>query len=55
MTLLWNYLDVVMSRMSFPNLWQKWMNECIGSTSTSVLVNWSLTDEFQLKRELESN
>jgi hypothetical protein len=23
----WNYLDVVMDRMSFPNLWRKWMKE----------------------------
>jgi hypothetical protein len=46
----WKYLDVVMSRMEFPTLWRKWIKECVGTTSASVLVNGSLTSEFSLHR-----
>lgn len=48
----WNYLDIVMGMMSFPSSWRKWMKECIGTTTTSVLINGSPTDEFQLQRGL---
>lgn len=37
-----------MGKMMFLILWCKWMKECIGSTTTSVLVNDSHTDEFPL-------
>jgi len=47
-----NYLDIVMSRMGLPTLWRKWINECIGTASASVLVNGSPTAEFPLKRGL---
>jgi len=43
----WGYLDEVMHLMGFPTLWQKWIKEwikeCIGTTTTSVLVNGSPT------------
>jgi len=48
----WNYLDEVMVKMGFPTLWRKWIKECIGTATTSVLVNGSLTDEFSLGRGL---
>jgi len=48
----WIYLDTIMSQMGFPTLWRKWMKECIGTASTSVLVNGSPTAEFPLKRGL---
>ena len=48
----WCYLDEVMYKMGFPVLWRKWINECIGTATTSVLVNGSPTDEFSLKRGL---
>lgn len=41
-----------MSKMNFPFAWRKWMMECVTSTSASVLVNESLTDEFILERGL---
>ncbi|RHN56552.1 putative RNA-directed DNA polymerase [Medicago truncatula] len=44
----WDYLDSVMERMSFPVLWRKWIRECVGTATASVLVNGSPTDEFQL-------
>jgi len=48
----WNYLFEVMSKMGFPSLWCKWIKECIGTATTSILVNGSPTDEFALKRGL---
>jgi hypothetical protein len=48
----WNYLDDVMLKMGFPTLWRKWIKECIGTATTSVLVNGSPTYEFSLRRGL---
>lgn len=48
----WGYLDEVMQCMSFPVLWRKWIRECVGTITASVLVNGSPTDEFPLKRGL---
>ena len=41
-----------MARMNFPTLWRKWISECVGSTTASVLVNSSLTEEFPIERGL---
>jgi len=46
------YLDEVMHKMGFPVLWRKSIKECIGTATTSGLVNGSPTDEFPLKRGL---
>ncbi|MCI82694.1 receptor-like kinase, partial [Trifolium medium] len=35
----WGYLDEVMERMVFPTMWRKWIRECVGTATTSVLVN----------------
>ena len=48
----WNYLDVIMSRMRFPTLWRKWIKDCKGMASASVLVNDSPTTKFPLKHGL---
>jgi len=48
----WGHLDAVMERMSFPVLWRKWIRECVGTATASVLVNGSPTDEFHLHRGL---
>jgi len=42
----------VMVKMGFPTLWSKWITECIGTATASVLVNGSPTDEFPLERGL---
>jgi len=44
----WGYLDDVLGRMTFPTLWRKWMKECVGSATASVLVNGNPTNEFPL-------
>jgi len=46
------YLDEVMLKMGFPTLWRKWIKECTGTATASVLVNGSPTDEFSLGRGL---
>jgi hypothetical protein len=47
-----HYLDVVMHKMNFPTLWRKWVSECVGSATTSVLVNGCPTEEFPVERGL---
>jgi hypothetical protein len=47
-----NYLEEVMVKMGFPTIWRKWIKECIGTATTSVLVNGSPTNEFPLGRGL---
>jgi len=38
--------------MSFLTLWRKWIKECVCTTTASILVNCSPTDEFPLERGL---
>jgi len=47
-----NYLDSMMAKMNFPTLWRKWISECVGTATTSVLVNGCPTDEFSIERGL---
>lgn len=42
------YLDSVMANIYFPTLWRKWIFECVGTATTSVLVNGCLIDEFPI-------
>lgn len=46
------YLEAVMVKMNFPTLWRKWISECVGTATTSVLVNGSPTEEFVIERGL---
>jgi len=46
------YLDSVMVNMNFPTLWRKWISECVGTATTSVLVNGIPTEEFPIERGL---
>ena len=47
-----NYLDSEMNNINFPTLWRKWISECVGTATTSVLVNRCLTYEFKMERGL---
>jgi hypothetical protein len=51
-SVFWDYLDKVMGKMLFPRLWRKWITECIGTATASVLVNGSPTEEFTMDRGL---
>ena len=48
----WGYLDSVMEKMLFPVLWRKWIKECVGTATASVIVNGCPTNEFHLHRGL---
>ena len=48
-----NYLDSVIAKMNFPALWQKWISECVGTATVSVLVNGCPTYEFPIERGLQ--
>jgi hypothetical protein len=47
-----HYLDLVMVKMNFPTLWRKWISDCVGSPTTSILVNGSPAEEFPMERGL---
>lgn len=44
----WNFLMYVMEKLGFPMKWCNWILECLSSSSISVLVNGSLTNEFKM-------
>lgn len=46
------YLNSVMANMNFPTLWWKWILECVGTATTSVLVNGCPTEELPIVRGL---
>jgi len=46
------YLDNVMDKMNFPRSWRKWISECVGTASASVLVTGCPTEEFTMERGL---
>lgn len=46
------YLDSVMASMNFPSIWRKWISECVGTATASVLVNGCPTEEFLIERSL---
>jgi hypothetical protein len=48
----WGYSNVVMGKMDFPPLCRKWMKECVCTSTASVLVNGSPTEEFPFQRGL---
>ncbi|GKB90683.1 reverse transcriptase domain, reverse transcriptase zinc-binding domain protein [Tanacetum coccineum] len=46
----WNFLLNIMNRMGFRVKWCKWVEVCLRSSSMSILVNGSPTEEFGLER-----
>ena len=40
------YLNSMMVNMNFSTLWRKWIVECVGTATASVLVNGSPTRSF---------
>ena len=45
----WEYLDAIMHKMAFQVFWRKWIKECVSTTTASILVNGSPTEEFPLQ------
>jgi len=43
----WNFLNHMMEKLGFCERWIKWVRGCIKSTTISILVNGSSTEEFR--------
>ncbi|GKV35974.1 hypothetical protein SLEP1_g44161 [Rubroshorea leprosula] len=48
----WDFLDNLMEKSGFGERWRKWIMECLGSASISILVNGSPTEEFKSEQGL---
>ncbi|GLT68412.1 hypothetical protein SLA2020_406460, partial [Shorea laevis] len=48
----WNFLDSMMEKLGFCLKWRRWIRECLSTSSVSVLVNGSPTEEFRMKKGL---
>ncbi|CAJ2661734.1 unnamed protein product [Trifolium pratense] len=51
-TVNWRYLEDMMRRMGFPDIWIRWMRTCIFNSSMSVLINGSPTADFKVEKGL---
>ncbi|GJY81174.1 RNA-directed DNA polymerase, eukaryota [Tanacetum coccineum] len=47
----WDYLDDVLKKFGFGDKWCGWINSCLNLAKRSVLVNGSLTPEFQFHKD----
>ncbi|XP_071708448.1 uncharacterized protein [Rutidosis leptorrhynchoides] len=48
----WEYLNFMLSSLGFSNKWCRWINGCLNSARSSILINGSPTKEFPIKRGL---
>ncbi|XP_020205347.1 uncharacterized protein LOC109790574 [Cajanus cajan] len=48
----WSFLLYMLQRFKFDDRCIRWINECLSSSSMSVLVNGSPTKEFQMKKRI---
>ena len=46
----WKFLLKMMKFLGFGNKWIRWMEECITTTKSSILINGSPTEEFKLEK-----
>ncbi|GKV48319.1 hypothetical protein SLEP1_g55143 [Rubroshorea leprosula] len=46
----WSFIEYMMMRMGFSKKWRKWIQECLRSSSVSVLINGSPTKEFSASK-----
>lgn len=44
----WSFLDHMMGKMGFNDIWRKWIRGCLSSAAVSVLINGSPTKEFSV-------
>ncbi|GJZ54916.1 putative RNA-directed DNA polymerase, eukaryota, reverse transcriptase zinc-binding domain protein [Tanacetum coccineum] len=48
----WDFLDAVMGKMGFGAKWRSWISGCLHKARSSILVNGSPTNEFELFKGL---
>lgn len=48
----WGYLDLILVHMGFDNKWRLWIRGCLQSSYASVIINGSLTLEFEILKSL---
>ncbi|GJS46284.1 putative RNA-directed DNA polymerase, eukaryota, reverse transcriptase zinc-binding domain protein [Tanacetum coccineum] len=51
-TVSWKFLDHMLSVLGFGTNWRSWIQSCLHSSKSSILVNGSPTSEFLIKRGL---
>jgi len=51
-SVIWDFLYDMLRRLGFYNVWIKWIRGCMESSTVSVLVNGSPTEEFKPTRGL---
>ncbi|GKB66637.1 RNA-directed DNA polymerase, eukaryota, reverse transcriptase zinc-binding domain protein [Tanacetum coccineum] len=51
-SLRWDFLDLILDKIVFGSRWRAWINGCLCSARSSVLVNGSPTEEFEIFRGL---
>ncbi|GKD88956.1 RNA-directed DNA polymerase, eukaryota, partial [Tanacetum coccineum] len=48
----WDFLDMILYRFGFGDTWRGWIKGCLVSSTDSILVNGSLTQEFYFPQGL---
>ncbi|GKV23593.1 hypothetical protein SLEP1_g33302 [Rubroshorea leprosula] len=48
----WDFIEYMMMRMGFNDIWRKWIWECLASSSVSILINGSPTNQFPVSKGL---
>lgn len=48
----WNFLRSMLKIMGFGSMWLKWMDSAVFTSSISVLVNGSPSEDFQVTKGL---
>ena len=51
-SILWDYIDKVMTYMGFGAKWRGWISSCLSTSQVSVLVNGSPSLEFKVGRNI---
>ncbi|MCH80186.1 LINE-1 reverse transcriptase like, partial [Trifolium medium] len=51
-TVNWNFLDYMLGRMGFVEVWWRWIRACVFQSFMSVLVNGSPTEDFVVGKGL---
>ncbi|GJX51872.1 RNA-directed DNA polymerase, eukaryota, reverse transcriptase zinc-binding domain protein [Tanacetum coccineum] len=51
-SLSWDFLDLVIDKLSFSSKWRFWIQDCLRHARASILVNGSPTVEFEISRGL---